>query len=146
MKTIRFALIAILGVSSVAFAQVTQISHGKNSPNINGAVTAPATPPAAAKPATPPAPTTKDVNLPNDTLVEVLKLQREYQGEQLQETQRQQQAAKSEQQAEQSAQQHIEDTGKQIGAVEDKARITLKLPAGTPFDQIKLAFAVPIAK
>lgn len=90
-----------------------------------------------------PAPTTKEVPAPADQQVAILKAQRSVQSAQLLATDRRQKATDAEQKAEQQDEANLKQALAELNAAVDKARTELKLPANTPFDQMKLAFTPP---
>lgn len=90
------------------------------------------------------APQTKEVVAPEKIQNEILKAQRNLQSTQLNENNRRQQAVEVEQKAEQGADANLKKAIEDLNAQVEKARKDLNLPAGTPFDQIKLAFVVPV--
>jgi hypothetical protein len=115
-------LIALIGFSAVSNAQKSV------EPAKAPAVTAPAT---------------KDVPVPADSEVAILKAQRSVQSAQIQEADRRQKAVDAEQKAEQQADANLKQAITELNAAVEKARNELKLPANAPFDQMKLAFTVP---
>lgn len=100
----------------------------------------------AQTPAEAPKPTVKEVAVSADQQVAILKAQRALQGAQIQQADRRQKAIEAEQKLEQQDEANIKQTIAELNAQVEKARIELKLPANTPFDQMKLAFTVPAAK
>lgn len=133
-------LVALIGFSCVSHAQ-TQVPNSPNIQNINGDVHV-KDEVAHAHPAAP-APTTKEVPAPADQQVAILKAQRSVQSAQLLATDRRQKATDAEQKAEQQDEANLKQALAELNAAVDKARTELKLPANTPFDQMKLAFTPP---
>lgn len=103
--------------------------------------------PATVKPlprSTAPSVNNKDVPASPESQLAILKAQRALQGAQLQETSRQQKAIENEKKAEQQAETDLKQALADLNTAVEKARKEANLPDSTPFDQMKLAFSVPV--